>query len=98
MLAVKHYGVRILNEDDVISHRNYNTTNFLFEHLDYHLSSTFIINITVIDVKGQMSNSTVITKTIGTQNMTSSKCMDNTCNHLCEYVCNNPWQGFVIMR
>ena len=78
MLAVKHYEVIISNEDKVISHRNYNTTNFLFEISDYHLSSTFTINITVIDVKGQRSNSTVITKTIGIQNTISSKCMENT--------------------
>ena len=79
MLAVKHYEVIISNEDEVISHRNYNTTNFLFEISDYHLSSsTFTINITVIDVKGQRSNSTVITKTIDIQNMISSKCMENT--------------------
>ena len=78
MLAVKHYEVIVSNEDEVISHRNYNTTNFLFEISDYHLSSTFTIDITVIDVIGQRSNSIVITKTIGIQNMISSKCMENT--------------------
>ena len=75
MLATKHYDVRISNEDEVISHKIYNTTNFIFEHSDYHLSFTFNISITVIDNKGQRSNSTVITKTIGIQNITSSKCV-----------------------
>ena len=78
MLAVKHYEVIVSNEDEVISHKIHNTTNFLFEHSNYHFNSTFIINITVIDNKGQRSNPTVITKTIGIQNMTSSKCTDNT--------------------
>ena len=73
MLATKHYDVRISNEDEVISHKICNTTNFLFEHSDYHLSFTFNISITVIDIKGQRSNSTVITKTIGIQNKTFSK-------------------------
>ena len=65
MLAFKHYDVRISNKDEVISQNLYNTTNFLFEHSEYHLSFTFIISITVIDIKGQRSNSTVINKTIG---------------------------------
>ena len=65
MLAVKHYDVRISNKDEVISQNIYNTTNFLFEHSEYHLSFIFIISIMVIDIKGQRSNSTVINKTIG---------------------------------
>ena len=65
MLAVKHYDVRISNKDEVISQNIYNTTNFLFEHSEYHLSFTLIISITVIDIKGQRSNSTIINKTIG---------------------------------
>ncbi len=75
MLATKHYNVRISNEDEVISHGIYNTTNFLFEHSDYHLSFMFNISITFVDIEGQRSNSTVITKTIGIQNITSSKCL-----------------------
>ena len=77
MLATKHYDVRISNEDEVISHKTYNTTNFLFEHSDYHLSFTFNISITVVDIEGQRSNSTVITKIIGIQD-TSNKCMLRT--------------------
>ena len=98
MLATKHYDVRISIEDEVISHKIYNTTNFLFEHSDYHLSFTFNISITVIDIEGQRSNSTVITKTIGIQNITSSKYMLHILIQLCmqyHYVCNNSWQGFV---
>ena len=75
VLATKYYDVRISNEDEVISHGIYNTTNFIFEHSDYYLSFTFNISITVIDFKGQRSNSTVITKTIGIQNTTFSKCV-----------------------
>ena len=75
MLATKHYDVRISNEDEVISHKIYNTTNFLFEYSDYHLSFTFNISITVIDIEGQRSNSIVITKTIGIQNIIFSKCV-----------------------
>ena len=65
MLSVKHYDVGISNKDEVISQNIYNTTNFLFEHSECHLSFTFIINITVIDNKGQRSNSTIINKSIG---------------------------------
>ena len=92
MLAVKHYEVIISNEDEIISHKIYNTTNFLFEHLDYQFNSTFTISITVISIKGQRSNSTVTTKTIGIQNMISSKYMDSTvqCHVATYYVCNNP--------
>ena len=89
MLAVKHYKVIISNEDEVISHKIYNTTNFIFEHSDYHLNSTFIINITVtvINIKGQRSNSTVTTKTIGIQNMISSKYMDSNVQcHVASYI------------
>ena len=75
MSAVKHYDVRISNKDEVVSQKLYNTTNFLFDHSDYHLNFTLIINITVIDIKGQRSNSTIITKTIGIQNIISSKYM-----------------------
>ena len=88
MLATKHYDVRISNEDEVISHKIYNTTNFIFEHSDYHLSFTFNISITVIDIKGQRSNSTVITKTIDIQNITTSKCMLHIQLHASSYVCS----------
>ena len=86
MLATKHYDVRISNKDEVISHKIYNTINFLFEHLNYHLSFTFNISITVIDNEGQRSNSTVNTKTIGIQNKTSSKCMLHAQIVLCIYL------------
>ena len=86
MLATKYYDVRISNKDEVISHGIYNTTNFLFEHSDYHLSFTFNISITVIDIEGQRSNSTVITKTIGMENIISSKCVLCTKSVLCIYL------------
>ena len=95
MLATKHYDVRISNEDEVISHKIYNTTNFLFEHSDYHLSFTFNISITVIDIEGLRSNSTVITKTIDMQNITSSKCMLRTQYYHHVRMSETPWQGFV---
>ena len=78
MFAVKHYDVIISSKDQIISQKLYNTTNFLFEHSDYHLNFTLIMNITVIDIKGQRSNSTVITKTIGFPNIISSKYMLHT--------------------
>ena len=70
MLATKHYDVRISNEDEVISHKIYNTTNFIFEHSDYHLSFTFNISIAIIDIKGQgrrVIHHYFIIKTIGIQ-------------------------------
>ena len=92
MLAVKHYDVRISNKDEEISQNFYNRTNFLFEHLDNRLNFTLIINITVIDIKGQRSNSTAITKTIGFQNIISSKYMLHTylrsVMYVCTYVCS----------
>ena len=92
MLAVKHYDVRISNKDEEISQNFYNRTNFLFEHLDNRLNFTLIMNITVIDIKGQRSNSTVITKTIGFQNIISSKYMLHTylrsVMYVCTYVCS----------
>ena len=88
MLAVKHYEVIISKEpDEIISHKIYNTTNFLFEHSDYQFNPTFIISITVINIKGQRSNSTVTTKTIGIQNMISSKYMDSNVQcHVASYI------------
>ena len=79
MLAVKHYEVIISNEDEIISHKIYKTPNYLFEHSDYQFNSTFTINITVINIKGQRSNSTVTTKTIDIQNIISSKYYTMSC-------------------
>ena len=96
MLTTKHYDVRISNEDEVISHKIYNTTNFIFAHSDYHLSFTININITVIDIKEQRSNSTVITKTIGIQNKTSSKCMLCTQSDMYISLCTSEIHGKVL--
>ncbi len=76
MFAIKHYDVRVYSgEVEVLSEKTDKTT-LLFDHLDNDTKITYTINITVVDIKEQRSNATVIiyNRTIGmpdTANMTS---------------------------
>ena len=68
MLPVQHYHVRIISsEGEIISAQNDNATTLMFEHLDNQVNITFTVNITVIDIKGLRSASSVVMKTIGTK-------------------------------
>ena len=75
MLPVQHYHVRIISsEGEIISEQNDNVTtlDLMFKHLKNQLNITFTVNITVVDIKGLRSASSVATKTI------SSKCNCNS--------------------
>jgi len=68
MLAIQYYDVRITSSEGEIVSRIDNATVFSFQYLDNQSNIKFTINITVFDIKGQNSNSTVIVKTFGMQN------------------------------
>ena len=73
MLAIKHYDVRInSSKGEVLSEKVDNTT-VTFDHLDNHSTITYTVSITVVDIKGQRSNSTVTEMTIGMQYPCSKK-------------------------
>ena len=68
MLPVQHYHVRIISsEGEVISETNNNATTLMFKHLDNQVNITFTVNITVIDIKGLRSASSVALKTISSK-------------------------------
>ena len=70
MLPVQHYHVRIISsEGEVISVQNDNAITLMFKHLESNLNITFTVNITVVDIKGLKSASSVVMKTIGMQNV-----------------------------
>ena len=63
MVAVKHYDVRISSSDGemmigIIEPDN--ATTFMFDYVDDQLVITFKINITVIDIYGKRSESSVV--------------------------------------
>ena len=69
MLPIQRYAymyevIVYSGKDEVASEKTNNVTTFSFKHLNNHLNVTFTINITVIDIYGQRSNSTVTVKTI----------------------------------
>ena len=73
MLPVQYYHVRIISsEGEIISEQNDNVTtlDLMFQHLENQLNIVFLVNITVVDIKGLRSASSVSTKTI----ILSSKC------------------------
>jgi len=74
MLAIQYYDVRITSsKDEIASRRIDNATAFSFEYLDNHSNIKFTVNITVFDIKGQNSNSSVIVKTFDMQNVFSTE-------------------------
>ena len=72
MLAIKHYDVRMNSSKGEVLSENISTTSVVFDHLDNHSTITYTVSITVVDIKGQRSNSTVTDMTIGIQNITLS--------------------------
>ena len=65
MLPVQYYDVKIISSDgEIISMQNDNATTLMFEHLENQSNITFTVNITVIDIKGLRSASSVVVKTI----------------------------------
>ena len=74
MLAIKHYDVRInSSKGEVLSEKIDNiTVIYILDHLDDHSTITYTVSITVVDIKGQRSISTVTEMTIGMQNITTS--------------------------
>ena len=70
MLPVQHYYVRIISsKGEIISAQNDNATTLMFKCLDNQINITITVNITVVDIKGLMSASSVVMKTIGMQNV-----------------------------
>ena len=69
MLAVKYYDFRISSNEIVIVSGRTNDTTISFEHSDNNSRIVFIVNVTVVDIKGQRSVSTIAEKIIGMQNM-----------------------------
>ena len=68
MLPVQHYHVRIVSsEGEIILAQKDNATTLMLKCLDNHLNITFTVNITVVDIKGLRSASSVVMKTIGMQ-------------------------------
>ena len=69
MLPVQHYHVRIISsEGEIISEEKVKATTLMFKHLENQVNITFTMNITVVDIKGLRSASSVVMKTIGMQN------------------------------
>ena len=67
MVAVKHYDVRIKSSDGEMMleiNETDNKATFMFDHLDNHSIIIFKINITVIDINGQRSYSSVVERNI----------------------------------
>ena len=66
MLPLKYYYVEIISsEEEIVMERNVSETTVVFQPLDISPSITFIVNITVVDIEEQRSNSTVTMETIG---------------------------------
>ena len=77
MVAVKHYDVRISSSDGKMvmerTEPNHAIT-FMFNYTDDRSVITFVINITVIDINGQRSYSSVVERSIfNMPNIISSK-------------------------
>ena len=71
MLPFQHYHVRIISsEGEIISAQIENATTLMFKHLENQLNIVFTVNITVVDIQGLRSASSVSTKTI----ILSGKC------------------------
>ena len=67
MVAVKHYDVRISSNDDEMMLERTEPDHaiiFVFDYMDDHSVITFKINITVIDINGRRSNSSVVERSI----------------------------------
>ena len=72
MLPIKHYDVRINSSKGNVAKAIVNETTLnVYENMDKSLEITYSVNITVIDMNGQRSNSTVTEKTA--RDTTSSK-------------------------
>ena len=74
MVAAQHYDVRINSSDGGVMLKDItNVTTVLFDYVDNHSVVTFKVNITVVDINGQRSESTVIEIIIEMSNIISSK-------------------------
>ena len=73
MLAIKHYDIRINSSKGEVLSEKVDSTTVIFDHLDNHSTITYTVSITVVDIKGQRSNSTVTEMTIGMQYPCSKK-------------------------
>ena len=77
MLAIKHYKAIIYSEESEISKEtDINSVTFPMKDLNDNSNTTFTVNVTVtvVDIEGQRSTTSIVTVIInGTQNTNSSK-------------------------
>ena len=71
MLPIEHYDVRINSSKGEVKEAIVNETTLIYEDMDKDSKITYTVNITVVDINGQRSNSTVTEKTV--RDTTSSK-------------------------
>ena len=64
MLEIDYYDVIIRSSQSGISEIKSNTATLLYKYLNDNSNVTFTVNIIVVDINGQRSNSTVIMETI----------------------------------
>ena len=67
MVAVEHYQVRISYSDGkIVLERTVqdNAATFLFDNVDDDMIITFNVSITVVDINGQKSESSVVERNI----------------------------------
>ena len=86
MVAVKHYDVRINYSDgEIILERTVqdNAATFMLDYMDDDLIITFNVSITVVNINGQRSESSVVERNITSMRSISSKYMDCV---VCNYV------------
>ena len=61
MLAIDYYDIKInSSECEILYRRIYDNTTLSFNYSTNHPSITFTVSVTIVDTKGQRSNSTVL--------------------------------------
>ena len=86
MVAVEHYEVRISSSDgEIILERTVqdNAATFMLDYMDDDQIITFNVSITVVNINGQRSESSIVERNITSMHNVSSKYMDCV---VCNYV------------
>ena len=83
MVAVEHYEVRISSSNSEIKQERTvpdNAATFMYDYMDVDLIITFSINITVVDINGQRSESSVIERNITIMHIPSISSKHTDCD------------------
>ena len=83
MVAVGHYEVRISSSDsEIILERTVqdNATTFMYDYMDDNLIITISINITVVAINGQRSESSVVERNITSTHIPSISSKYTACD------------------